>query len=53
MAAQYFPTNNYLFKVNNRSKILIIKTPCSSESFVEQVIIGGVICFKQVVLYVL
>ena len=59
MATLYFPTDNYLFKVNSRntrtwSEIylkLSTKTPCSSVSVVEQVIIGGVICFKQIVLY--
>ena len=51
MAALYFPTNNYLFKGNNRNTIkwseiclkLTIKTPCSRVSVVEQVVIGGVI----------
>ena len=50
---------NYLFKVNNRKTRtrceiqlkLTIKTPCSSMSVVEQVIIDGVVSFKQIVLY--
>ena len=54
-------TNAFLFKVNNRitrtwSKICLklkIKTPCSSVSVVEQVIIGGTIYFKEIVLYVI
>ena len=60
MATLYFLTNNYLLKVNNRNirpwcetcLKLTIKTPCSSVSVVEQVIIGGVISFKQIELYV-
>ena len=60
MGTLYFPTNNYMFKVNNRNTRawceiclkLTIKTSCSSVSAVEQVIIGGVISFKQIVLYV-
>ena len=52
--------NSYLFKVNNRntwiwfeiSLKLTIKTQCSSVSVVNQVIIGGVISFKQFGLYV-
>ena len=56
MATLYFPTNNYPFKVNNTrtwSEIclkLTIKTPGSSVSVVERVIIGGVTCFKQAIL---
>ena len=60
MATLYFPTKNYMFKVNNRNTRtwceiclkLTIKILCSSVSVVKQVIIGGVISFKQVVLYV-
>ena len=60
MATLYFLTNNYLFKVNNRNTRtwcetclkLAIKTPCSSVSVVQQVIIGGVISFKQIEFYV-
>ena len=60
MATLYVPTNIYLFKVNNRYTRtqceiclkLTIKTPCSIVSVAEQVIIGGVISFKQIVLYV-
>ena len=60
MANLYFLTNNNPFKVSNRNiktwcEIILkltIKTPCSSVSVVEQVIIGGVISFKQIALYV-
>ena len=60
MATLYFLTNNYLFKVNNRNTRtwcktclkIIIKTPCSGVSVVDQVIISGVISFKQIELYV-
>ena len=55
-----FCSENYLFKVNNRNTRtwyaiwlkLTLKTLCSSVSDVEQVIIGGVIPFKQTMLYV-
>ena len=53
MATLYFPTNNYMFKINKRNTRtwceicleLTIKTSCSSASVVEQAIVGGVISF--------
>ena len=60
MATLYFAKNNCMFKVNNRNTRtccemclkLTINTSCSSVSVVEQVIVGGVISFKQIVFYV-
>ena len=60
MATLYFAKNNCMFKVNNRNTRtcceiclkLTINTSYSSVSVVEQVVIGGIISFKQIVLYV-
>ena len=56
----YFLTNNYMFKISSRNTRILceiclkltIKKPCSSVSVAGQVIIGGVISFKQIELNV-
>ena len=42
----------FMMKYHEICLKLKIKAPCSSVSAAEQVIIGGVISFKQIVLYV-